>query len=385
MSDLKQRKITVTTGTRADYGILRPVLSKIQKNHSLKLFLIVTGMHLSEKHGKTINEIKDDGFTIANSFNMIPKQDSKFDNLKQLGNSIISFSKIFHKIKPDINLVFGDRDEMLASTIAAYHLNIVNAHIHGGDRSQGGIDEYNRHAITKMSNIHFAASQKSKKRIIKMGENPKYVYFTGSPSIDELLSKRITNKNELSKKYNFSCSEKNIILLQHPVTTQIEESKQQIQITLSAVKKLKTNTIAIGPNSDPGSSCIFKELQKASKSSDFINFYKNVPRNDFLGFLKYGDVLLGNSSSGMIEASHFGIPVVNVGIRQKGRERGNNVVDVEHSSNKIYQITKSCLETNHNYRKSGKVFGNGTASQKIVKYLITTRLTNDILEKQIEY
>ncbi|NNL59250.1 MAG: UDP-N-acetylglucosamine 2-epimerase (hydrolyzing) [Nitrosopumilus sp.] len=385
MSNLKQRKITVTTGTRADYGILRPVLSEIQKNPSLKLFLIVTGMHLSEKHGKTINEIKDDGFIISNSFNMIPKKDSKFENVKQFGNSIISYSKIFHKIKPDINLVFGDRDEMLASTIAAYHLNIVNAHIHGGDRSQGGIDEYNRHAITKMSNIHFAASQKSKKRIIKMGENPKYVHFTGSPSIDELISKRITNKNELSKKYNFSCSRKNIILLQHPVTTQIEDSQQQIQITLRAIKKLKTNTIAIGPNSDPGSSSIFKELQKTSKSFDFINFYNNVPRNDFLGFLKYGDVLLGNSSSGMIEASHFGIPVVNIGIRQKGRERGNNVVDVEHSSDKIYQTTKPCLETSHNYRKSGKVFGNGTASQKIVKYLITTRLTNDILKKQIEY
>jgi len=382
---LNQRKITVTTGTRADYGLLRPVLSEIQKNPSLKLFLIVTGMHLSEKHGKTINEIKHDGFAISNAFDMVSKKDSKFENVKQLGDSIISFSKIFHKIKPEINLVLGDRDEMLASAIAAYHMNIVNAHIHGGDRSQGGIDEYNRHAITKMSNIHFAASQKSKMRIIKMGENPKYVHFTGSPSIDEIISKKITNKNELNKKYDFSLSKKNIILLQHPVTTQIEQSQQQIHNTLYAIKELKENTIAIGPNSDPGSSSIFTELQKTSKNFNFIHFYANVPRDDFLGFLKYGNVLVGNSSSGMIEASYFGIPVVNIGIRQKGRERGQNVIDVEHSSVKIHQAIKSCLKTNFNQRKSEKVFGNGNASQKIVKYLIKTSITNDILKKQIQY
>ena len=361
------------------------MLFEIQKNSSLELFLIVTGMHLSEKHGRTINEIKQDGFKIFKNFNMIPKKDSKFEATKQLGNAITSFSEIFHKLKPDINVVLGDRDEMLASTIAAYHMNITNAHIHGGDRSQGGIDEYNRHAITKMSNVHFAASQKSKKRIIKMGENPKYVHFTGSPSIDEVISKKISQKNELKKKYSFLLSGQNIILLQHSVTTQINESQKQIRNTLDAITKLGMNTIAIAPNSDPGSTFIFNEIQNYAKKFNFIHFYKNVPRNDFLGFLKYGDVLVGNSSSGMIEASYFGISVVNIGIRQKGRERGQNVVNIGHSRDKIYQTIRKCFGKSHIYRKTEKIFGTGHASKKIVKYLEKIRLTNDILKKQIEY
>lgn len=341
-------------------------------------------MHLSEKFGKTVNEIKRDKLPIYKTFMMTSKKDSKFETTKQLGNAIIEFSKIFHKLQPDINLVLGDRDEMLASAIAAYHMNIVNAHIHGGDRSQGGIDEYNRHAITKISNIHFAASQKSKKRIIKMGENPKYVYFTGSPGIDEIVSKKISDKNQLKKKYNFSFSGKNIILLQHSVTTQIDNSLKQIHETLEGLSKLKINTIAIAPNSDPGNSSIFKELKNYAKKYDFINFYENVPRNDFLGFLKFGSVLLGNSSSGMIEASYFGIPVVNIGIRQKGRERGQNVIDVEHSHTEIYKIIRKCLKNYHN-RKTEKIFGCGNASKKIVKYLEKTIITNDIFKKQIQY
>jgi UDP-N-acetylglucosamine 2-epimerase (non-hydrolysing)/GDP/UDP-N,N'-diacetylbacillosamine 2-epimerase (hydrolysing) len=381
----RKRRISVTTGTRAEYGILRPILFKIQKNPKLELFLIVTGMHLSQKHGKSINEIKKDGFSIFRSFNMIPKTDSKFEATKQLGTSIINFSKIFEKLQPDINLVLGDRDEMLASSIAAYHMNITNAHIHGGDRSQGGIDEYNRHAITKMSNFHFAASQKSRERIIKMGENLKYVYFTGSPSIDEIISNKITNKNELEKKYNHLFSGNEIILLQHSVTTQIQHSQKQILQTLNAIKNLGVKTIAIAPNSDPGNTSIFNTLKTFAKKYDFIDFYENVPRSDFLGFLKYGGVLVGNSSSGMIEASYFKIPVVNIGIRQKGRERGPNVVDVGHSKYAIFAAITKPLKKNNAHQKKTKIYGNGHAAKKIVKYLEKVKLSDELLKKQIMY
>ena len=177
---MAKRKISVTTGTRADYGLLRPVIDKISSSKNLDLILIVTGMHLSKKFGLTINEIKKDGFKISNSFEMLPKENSKYSVVETLGHSIIEFSKIFKKIQPDINLILGDRDEMLASALSSYHMNIPNAHIHGGE-SSGGIDEYTRHAITKISNIHFAPSQKSKKRILKMGENSKYVFFHRIP------------------------------------------------------------------------------------------------------------------------------------------------------------------------------------------------------------
>ncbi|MGI0022955.1 MAG: UDP-N-acetylglucosamine 2-epimerase, partial [Nitrososphaeraceae archaeon] len=163
-----KRKIAVTTGSRSEYGILRPLLQAISDSKKLDLYLIVAGMHLSKKYGMTINEIKSDGFKIFETVDMVPKGNSTYHMALSLGKGVIAFSKIFHKLKPDINLVLGDRDEAFASALAASHMNIPNAHIHGGDKTKAGIDEYNRHAITKISNIHFAATKKSKERIIRM-------------------------------------------------------------------------------------------------------------------------------------------------------------------------------------------------------------------------
>ena len=156
---MKKRKVVITTGSRSEYGILRPIIKRLSNNQRFDLFLIVTGMHLSKKHGLTINDIKKDGFQIYKKFHMTPKNDSPFEISKSLGVGITEFSKIFKNLKPDLNLILGDRDEALASAIAAYHMNIPNAHIHGGDKTKAGIDEYNRHAITKISNIHFAANK----------------------------------------------------------------------------------------------------------------------------------------------------------------------------------------------------------------------------------
>ena len=382
-----KRKITVTTGSRSEYGILRPVLKEICRSKKLELFLIVTGTHLSKKHGMTINEIKKDGFKISATLDILPKGNTGYDMSQALGNGINGFSNIFKKCKPDINLVLGDRDEMLASAIAAYHMNIPNVHIHGGDKSMGGIDEYNRHAITKISNIHFAATQKSKERIIKMGENPRNVYLTGSPSIDEILLDKITAKKDLEKKYGIKFSGDEIILLQHPVTTESESSKKQIQKTLDAIVKAKKTTIAITPNSDAGNQEIFNSLKSFSKKYPIINLYYSIPRNDFLSMLKNSGVLVGNSSSGMIEGSYFNTPVVNIGIRQKDRERGNNVIDVENEETEsIYRcILKALKMKKQPLKKFNRIYGNGKASLKIVKHLEHIQLSKQIIKKQIFY
>ena len=340
----KKRKICVTTGTRAEYGLLKPILNEISKSKKLDLYLIVTGMHLSKKHGYTISEIINDGFSVYSKIEMIPKGNSSYFMANSLGKGVIEFSQIFKKLKPDINLILGDRDEAFASALAASHMNIPNAHIHGGDKTMAGIDEYIRHAITKISNLHFAATKKSQQRIIKLGENPKYVYFTGSPGIDEIKNNNITSKIQLEKKYNMKITGDEIILLQHPVTTQIESSKKQIDNTLNAIKKLKKPTICISPNSDAGNNSISQCLHKYSKY-DFIRVYDNMPRSDYLGLLNNCGVLVGNSSSGMIEGSYFPINVINVGKRQENRERENNVKDVsENSSNLIYLAIKQALE-----------------------------------------
>ena len=382
-----KRKISVVTGSRADYGILRPLLEEISSSKKLKLYLIVTGMHLSKKHGLTIKEIKKDGFKIYQTVDMIPKGDSGFFMAEALGRGIIDFSKIFNKLKPDINLILGDRDESLASSIAASHMNIPNAHIHGGDKTQGGIDEYNRHAITKLSNIHFAATKKSKRRILMMGENPKYVFLTGSPSMDEVLNNKITDKNNLEKKYNLKFTGTEILLLQHPVTTEIEYSKKQIYNILNAIIKLKKLTIAILPNSDAGSQNIFKNLKSYSRKFKFIRIYDNLPRRDYLGMLKNCGVLVGNSSSGIIEASYFDTPVVNLGIRQRDREGDNNVYNIiDIRANSLYALLSKLLKEKKRKKINNKyVYGQGRASKKIVEYLEKLDLTKELIQKQIMY
>jgi len=381
-----KRKITVTTGSRADYGILRPILKEISTSKKLDLYLIVTGMHLSKKHGFTINEIRHDGLKIHTSFRMIPQRDSTYSMANTLGGGIISFAKIFKKLKPNINLVLGDRDEMLASAMAAYHMNIPNAHIHGGDKTQGGIDEYNRHAITKISNIHFVATKKSKERVVKMGENPKHVFLTGSPSMDEVLANKITNKNELQRKFGLNFSGDEILLVYHPVTTQSEQSGRQISNILNAIMMTKKPTIVIAPNSDAGNKMIFKYLKSYSTKYDFIKIYPSVPRNDFLGLLKYCGVLVGNSSSGMIEASCFNIPVINIGIRQKDREKGHNVIDVlDISTDHIHKAILQALMKKHRLIKQELIYGDGKASKKIVKHLERITLDKKLIQKQIYY
>lgn len=377
-----KRKISVTTGTRAEYGILRPVLKKIKDSKNLELVLIVTGTHLSRKHGMTINQINKDGFRIAAKFEMKPKGDQPYHMARSLGEGIIKFSEIFRKEKPDINLILGDRDEPFASAIAASHMNIPNAHIHGGEVSQS-IDEYIRHAITKISNIHFAVTKKSRWRIIKMGENPRLVFLTGSPSIDEVIDHRITTEKDLEEKYNIKTKD-SILLVYHPITTQHNESEDEIINILEVIIQLKKNIIAIYPNSDAGSEKILKKLQEYSKRYKHLRLFQSLPRNDYLGILKGCKALIGNSSSGIIEGSYFNTPIVNVGIRQKGREMSTNIINSENDKTSIKNALKIAL-TSNSQRKKSYVFGRGNASTKIVNILETINLDKSLIQKQMSY
>jgi len=380
---MKKRTICVTTGTRAEFGILNSVLKEIQKSKNLDLKLIVTGTHLSNHHGQSIKEIQDQGFKEYHKIKINQKTDTNYQMSIDLGKSIIEFSKTFKSLNPDINLVLGDRDEMLASTIAAYHMNIPVAHIHGGDRSQGGIDEYNRHAITKMSNIHFPATKKSYNRILKMGENPNYVFLTGSPSIDQ-ISNSVSSKNYIEKELGIKITGNEIILLQHSVTTETQLSQKQINETLQALLKHENPVILIAPNSDAGYKNIYQTLEKFSEKYDNFYFYQNLKRSIFLGLLKYCGILIGNSSSGMIEASFFGIPVINIGIRQNKREYGKHVINVKQFDRElIYKALLKAKRMKHSPNYS--VYGNGNASKKIIKILETIKIDDNLIKKQIFY
>jgi GDP/UDP-N,N'-diacetylbacillosamine 2-epimerase (hydrolysing) len=379
-----KQKISLVTGSRAEYGILKPLIEKLSKNSNFSFYLIVAGMHMSKKHGNTINEIINDGFKISYTVNMIPKSNTNFDMATSLGEGILQFSKIFKKFKPDINIVLGDRDEALAASLVASHLNIVNAHIHGGDKSQAGIDEYNRHAITKLSNIHFAATKNSKKRIIKMGENPMFVFFTGSPSIDGIVEGNISDKKTVSQKYGINLQNQYLVLLQHSVTTQTKFSEKQIIETLKAISKLKIPTIAIMPNSDAGHKEIFRLIKEYSKKFSFIKYYTSIPRSDFLCLLQNCSSLIGNSSAGIIESSYLGIPVVNIGIRQKNRDHGPNVIDIpNHSSLLIQNGIRNSISKRH--KPHSFVYGKGNSSSTIVSILEKLKIDSKLINKQIQY
>lgn len=380
-----KQKISITTGTRSEYGILRELIKEISKSKKLELYLLVTGMHLSKKFGYTINEIKKDKIPIHAKIKMIPSGNTPYDMSVSLGKGIVGFSKIFKKIKPDLNVVLGDRDEALASALAASHMNIPNAHIHGGEISQG-IDEYNRHAITKISNIHFAATKKSKERIIKMGENRRNVILTGSPSIDEIKMSKISSKHELEKKYLVDLDKPLFLLIQHPVTTEFEKSELQIKMTLDALSKLKNQTIAILPNSDAGNEQIINQLRIFSKKCNFLKVFPNLPRNDYLGFLRHCSALIGNSSSGLIEGSYLHTPVVNIGIRQLGREKDVNVIDVPiFSKSLILNALKKSLKKKNKKIKNSSIYGTGNASKKIVQYLETIPINPQMIQKKLVY
>jgi len=380
------RKITVTTGTRAEYGILKPLLQQINRSKKVELILIVCGMHLSKKHGNTISEIKKDGFKISKKIDMMPKGNTNYDMSKGLGIGVIEFSNVFKKFRPDLNLILGDRDEALASALAAFHMNIPNAHISGGDKTKAGLDESIRHAITKISNIHFPITKKSKQRIIKMGESPKFVFNVGSPSIDMIYKKQIIPKNELEKKYRLKFSGNDILLVQHPITTQPERSKNQISLLIKGVLKTKQTVFAIAPNSDAGNNEIFQSLEICSKKNPKFHLFKNIRREDYLGFLKYSGVLVGNSSSGIVEAAYLNTYVINVGTRQKDRESDSNVHHIEKpTSNTIEKTINKILKLKNEKIKNHFIYGKGNSSSKILKILEQIKINDELIQKQIEY
>jgi len=380
------RKIVVTTGTRAEYGILKPLLHKINNSKKVELVLIVCGMHLSKKYGNTISEIRKDGFKISKKIDMIPKGNTNYDMVKGLGIGIIEFSNAFKKFKPDLNVILGDRDEALASALAAFHMNIPNVHISGGDKTKAGLDESIRHAITKISNIHFSTTKKSKQRIIKMGESPKFVFNVGSPSIDMIYRKQIISKNNLEKKYKIKFTGNDILLIQHPITTEPEKSKNQISVLIEGILKTKQTVFAIAPNSDAGNNEIFQTLELLSKKYSKFYLFKNIKREDYLGFLKYVGVLIGNSSSGIVEAAYLNTHVINIGIRQKDRESDSNVHHIENPTSQIIEKTiNKILKSNKEKTKNHFIYGKGNSCSKILKILEEIKINEKLIQKQIEY
>jgi len=381
------RKVAVVTGTRAEYGILQPVLRAIEESPELKLLLVVSGMHLSREFGYTLNQIKRDGFRIAAKVPMLLPGDTSAAMAESVGRGVVGMSRTWERLRPDIILVLGDRVEPLAAAIAGAYMSIPIAHIHGGDSSKGGLDESARHAITKFAHIHFPATKLSAERIIKLGEDDWRVHIVGSPAIDTILNEPLLPGEALARQFELDISQPLLLLVQHPVTTQVPEAAGQMRETLSAISELGYPTIIIYPNSDAGGRSMI-EVIKQYEGHPFIKIFKSLPRKQYLSLMKVASVLVGNSSSGIIDAPSLGLPVVNIGIRQEGRERGKNVIDVKHDKQEIIRAIKQCLEDKHfldEVKKRENPYGDGKAGQRIADILAGLEITPQLIQKKITY
>jgi len=380
------RKITVVTGTRAEYGILYPVLKAIEAEPKLALSLVVTGMHLSCEFGYTVHEIERDGFRIDTKVDMLLSSDTPGAMAKSVGMGIIGMAQAWEQLEPDMILILGDRVEPLAAVITGAYMNIPVAHIHGGDIC-GNIDDPVRHAITKLSHIHFPATKESTERIIRMGEEEWRVHTVGSPSLDVILNGPMLLADVLAKEFEIDLSQPLILLIQHPVTTQVSEAPTQMRETLEAIVEIGYPTILIYPNADAGGRSMI-EVIKEYERCPFIKTFKSLPRREYLSLMKVASVMIGNSSSGVIDAPSFGLPVVNIGIRQEGREKGKNIIDVGHNRLEIIGAVEKALRGEEflvEVKLCENPYGDGKTGPRIAGILSKLEINPQLLQKKMIY
>ena len=368
------RTVAFVIVNRANYGRIRSLLLKLKKNKFFKIKIILASSTLLSKFGKIDKILEKDGLKVDYKIYNHVSGENNQTMAKSVGLLTIEISSILSRLKPDIVFNVADRYEILATAIAASYLNIFLVHLQGGERT-GSIDENVRHSVTKLSNLHLPATNSSKNRIIQMGENSKYVFNVGCPSIDEI--KKVNFKKKISlKKYNLGVGpvvdlkKPYVVVLVHPVTTNLEESPKIVKFLLKSIKKINCQCIWIWPNIDAGSdkiSNIIRSFREKDNNQTKINFYMNFETEDYLNLIKNSKCLIGNSSSGIREASYLKVPSVNIGSRQIFRDRGDNVIDANVKFNEIFNsIRKQMKKKIH---KNCYLYGKGDSSDKIIKIL----------------
>jgi UDP-hydrolysing UDP-N-acetyl-D-glucosamine 2-epimerase len=340
------RKICVITGSRAEYGLLQWLMSDIQDDHSLELQIIATGMHLSPEFGLTFRNIEEDGFTISAKVEMLLSSDTSCGITKSFGLGVIGFADVFERLDPDIVVVLGDRYEVLAAAQAAMFHRIPVAHIAGGESTEAMLDEAIRHSITKIATMHFPAGEEQKRRIIQMGEQPSNVFVFGKPGLDSLHRLKLFNQKKLEHQLQLKFKERIFLITFHPVTLENKTSSKQCESLLEALSNFQDTTmIFTKPNSDEGGRIII-ELISNFVENDPKNYFifSNLGQHKYLSCVNLATVLIGNSSSGMIEAPVFKTPTINIGNRQHGRISADSVINCTPNPNHIIKSIRKALD-----------------------------------------
>lgn len=378
------RKIAVITGSRGEYGYIRPILKLIEEDSDLDYELIVTNMHLLPDFGSSYREIEKDNFKISQKIPMTLAGYTNATMTKSLAVFMLSITDTFERIKPDVILLAGDRGEQLISAIVGAHMNIPVAHIQAGELS-GNVDGMSRHAITKFAHMHFASNMDASERLLKMGEEDFRVKLVGAPQLDEFRECLFTSPENIYLKFHLNPKEPLILLVQHPITEESVKSGLQMEETLKAICKLKLQTLVVYPNNDAGSVLIQKKIEEYRKP--FIHVERNLKREDYAGLMNVADVLVGNSSSAILEAPSFELPAVNIGRRQLGRYQGINVINVDHNSEQIEAAIIKAMSTEFKEKLRGmeNPYGDGKASVKIVGILKNMKIDQCLLNKKLTY
>ncbi|WP_341714981.1 UDP-N-acetylglucosamine 2-epimerase [Limnobacter sp.] len=377
------RRVCVVTGTRADFGLLRYLMEEIKSHEELELKIIATGTHLSPEFGSTYLEIEEAGFQIDYKVEMLLSSDTASSVTKSVGLGTIGFADAYVQLSPDLIVVLGDRYELLSAVTAATIAGIPVAHLHGGETTEGAFDEAIRHAVTKMSHLHFVAAEEYKRRVIQLGEQEDRVFLVGGLGIDAIKRMDLLSQSELEESMNFKFGKKNLLITFHPVTLDRQGSSGQMAELLSALDSLvDTQLIFTMPNADTGNKELIRQINSFVETHSNSKLYASLGQKRYLSCLKYIDGVVGNSSSGLAEAPSMGVGTVNIGDRQKGRLSATSVLHCEPNRLSILAAIHALYqpEFRSTLSSTSNPYGNGGASKKIASVLASCQLEG-ILKK----
>lgn len=384
---MKRRKICIVTTSRADFGLLCGLIKSVRADSELRLQLIASGAHIGSAFGRTWRDIEAEGIGIDRKIPMRFTGKSNLDNLGSIAAGLRGFGKAFAEMKPDVIVLLGDRFELLAPAISGLMLQIPIAHIHGGESSEGAIDDSVRHALTKLASIHFAATETYRRRILQMGESPKRVFNFGAPGLDQLYRSELLSRSQLEADLGLSLEEPVALVTYHPETRDPGRASDQVRQMVAAIKVSGLKAVFTMANADAEGALINNRLQEECRRHPRrFKWIPHLGHRRYLSCLKYFALMIGNSSSGLTEAPSFQLPVVNIGDRQRGRERAANVIDVACSQAAILRAMRKANSPHfrnslRGLRNPYDRFGDGTASKRIKDVLKRIPLSQDLIEK----
>lgn len=383
-------RVLAITGARSEFDLLSSLYDKMDKDDFFEFKIVVTGAHLSETYGMSVNTIEEKGYQIADKIYNLIDSGKKIGRAISLGNQISAFAQTFDREKPDLVLVAGDREEAISVTMTAAYMDIPVGHFFGGDIAKdGNIDNSTRYAASKFAHLHFVTMEEHKKTLLKLGEEEQRIFVVGNPAIDNLLSTPSLGREVLSKNIGFDIlNDDYLILIKHPIITEIGEQKEQMEVILDSILESDIKCLINFPNSDAGNKEIIEVIESYVSKYPQLHAFKNLDRLNYVNLLRNATALIGNSSSGLFEGPSLNLPAINIGSRQRGRQHSNNMIFIDHNKQDIIDAIKK-VRTDKGFietmKETASPFGDGKTSDMVIEVLKKLTIDQELIYKNITY